>query len=111
MNKLNMTQMLVNAIDQALNDDALKDKITEEDRNNITPAKDNLETLLKEFQNAENKEDAMSKIEEAQKALEDAWNPVAQKIYPQANAQGAGANPFGGNTNNPFGDMFNNAQQ
>ena len=104
--------MLVNSIDQALNDENLKDKITEEDRNNIVPAKDNLESVLKEYQNAENKEDAMLKIEEAQKALEDAWNPVVQKIYAeQQNAQGAqGANPFGAGANNPFGDMFNGAQ-
>lgn len=111
MNKLNMSQMLVNSIDQALNDENLKDKITEEDRNNIVPAKDNLESLLKEYQNAENKEDAMIKIEEAQKALEDAWNPVIQKVYAEQNPQGTqGANPFGAGMNNPFGDMFNGAQ-
>jgi molecular chaperone DnaK len=109
MNKLNMSQMLINGIDQVLNDENMKDKITEEDRNNIVPAKDNLESLLKEYQNAENKEDAMTKIEEAQKALEEAWNPVIQKVYGEQNAQGAqGANPFGGS--NPFGDMFNGAQ-
>lgn len=105
MNKLNMSQMFVNSIDQALNDDNLKDKITEEDRNNITPAKDNLDTLLKEYQKAENKEDAMAKIEEAQKALEETWNPVAQKIYAQAQA----SNPQGAQASNPFGDIFNGA--
>jgi len=111
MNKLNMSQMLVNSINQALDDENLKDKITEEDRNNIIPAKDNLESVLKEYQNAENKEDAMIKIEEAQKALEDAWNPVIQKVYASQNPQGAqGANPFGATGSNPFGDMFNGAQ-
>jgi len=105
MNKLNMSQMFINSIDQALNDDNLKDKITDEDRNNITSAKDNLDTLLKEYQKAENKEDAMSKIEEAQKALEEAWNPVAQKIYAQAQA----SNPQGAQASNPFGDIFNGA--
>lgn len=105
MNKLNMSQMFINSIDQALNDDNLKDKITDEDRNNITSAKDNLDTLLKEYQKAENKEDAMEKIEKAQKALEEAWSPVAQKIYAQAQA----SNPQGAQASNPFGDIFNGA--
>jgi molecular chaperone DnaK (HSP70) len=108
MNKLNMTQMFVNSIDQALKDENLKDKITEEDINNITPVKDNLETLLKEYQTNENKEDAMSKIEEAQKALEEVWNPVAQKIYAQANPQGSTSNQFDGGTFDP--SQFANAQ-
>jgi hypothetical protein len=67
--------------------------------------------LIGHTENAENKEDAMLKIEEAQKALEDAWNPVIQKIYAEQNPQGAqGANPFGGTGSNPFGNMFNGAQ-
>ena len=105
MNKLNMAQMLVNSIDQMLNDENMKDKITEEDRNNITPAKDNLEAVLKEYQTNENKEDAMTKVEEAQKALEEAWQPVVQKIYAEqaaSNGQSQGTNPFTGAAGNPF---------
>ena len=110
MNQLNGAQMLVNAIDQMFNDENMKDKITEEDRNNINPAKDNLSELLKEYQKAENKDDAFDKIMEAQKALEEVWNPFVQKIYAQANPQGAQP----GQGANPFGDMFNggaNTQQ
>ena len=117
MQKLNMAQMLVNSIDQMFKDENMKDKITEEDRNNVTPAKDNLEAVLKEYQNAENKEDAMAKVEEAQKALEEAWQPIVQKLYAEqaANGQTQGANPFDGD--NPFANaqgfdpsQFNNAQ-
>lgn len=103
MNKLNGAQMLINAIDQLFNDENMKDKITEEDRNNINPAKDNLSELLKNYQTAENKDDAFDKIIEAQKALEEVWNPFMQKIYAQANPQGAQPG------SNPFGDMFGGA--
>lgn len=60
----------------------------------------------------EDKEDAMLKIEEAQKAFEEAWNPIVQKIYAEqaANGQTQGANPFGADASNPFRNMFNGAQ-
>jgi molecular chaperone DnaK len=103
MNQLNGAQMLVNAIDNMFADENMKDKITEEDRNNINPAKDNLSELLKNYQTAENKDDAFDKIIEAQKALEEVWNPLMQKIYSQANSQGAQPG------SNPFGDMFGGA--
>ena len=103
MNKLNMAQFLINSIDQMFEDENMKDKITEEDKNNINPAKDNLAEVLKEYQTAEDKEDAMLKVEEAQKALEDVWNPLVKKLYidPNAAANNEGGNPFSGN--NPFG--------
>ncbi len=102
MNKLNMAQFLINSIDQMFEDENMKDKITEEDKNNITPAKDNLAEVLKEYQTAEDKEDAMLKVEEAQKALEEVWNPLVKKLYidPNAAANNEGGNPFTGD--NPF---------
>ena len=104
MNQLNMAQVLVNSINQLFEDENMKDKITEEDRNNINPAKDTLEEALKEYQSAENKDDAFEKVMTAQKALEEVWNPFIQKIYAQANPQGEqGAQPG----SNPFGDIFN----
>ena len=112
MNKLNMAQVLVNSIDQLFNDENMKDKITEEDKNNITPLKDELDKTLKDFQSAENKEDALEKVLTAQKALEEVYNPFIAKLYGQANPQGAqGANPFGAAGSNPFGDMFNGGTQ
>jgi molecular chaperone DnaK len=110
MNKINMAQIILNGCDQALNDENLKDKITQEDRDNIMPLKENLDKLLKEYQTAEDKEKAFNDILTAQKSLEDAWNPVMQKIYAQSNPQGQQANPFGTGGSNPFGDMFNGAQ-
>ena len=110
MNKINMAQIILNGCDQALNDENLKDKITQEDRDNIMPLKENLDKLLKEYQTAEDKEKAFNDILTAQKSLEDAWNPVMQKIYAQSNPQGQQANPFGAGGSNPFGDMFNGAQ-
>ena len=53
----------------------------------------------------ENKEDAFDKIIEAQKALEEVWNPFVQKIYAQANPQGAQPG------SNPFGDIFGGANR
>ena len=110
MNKINMAQIILNGCDQALNDENLKDKITQEDRDNIMPLKENLDKLLKEYQTAEDKEKAFNDILTAQKSLEEAWNPVMQKIYAQSNPQGQQANPFGAGGSNPFGDMFNGAQ-
>ena len=110
MNKINMAQVILNGCDQALNDENLKDKITQEDRDNIMPLKENLDKLLKEYQTAEDKEKAFNDILTAQKSLEEAWNPVMQKIYAQSNPQGQQTNPFGAGGSNPFGDMFNGAQ-
>ena len=109
MNKLNMAQVLVNSINQLFEDENMKDKITDEDRNNINPAKEALDEALKAYQSAENKDEAFDKIMEAQKALEEVYNPFIQKIYAQANPQAAqGVNPFGAaGGSNPFGDMFN----
>ena len=110
MNKINMAQIILNGCDQALNNENLKDKITQEDRDNIMPLKENLDKLLKEHQTSEDKEKAFNDILTAQKSLEEAWNPVMQKIYAQSNPQGQQANPFGAGGSNPFGDMFNGAQ-
>ena len=111
MNKINMAQIILNGCDQALNDENLKDKITQEDRDNVIPAKEKLDSLLKEYQKAEDKEKAFNDILEAQKELENVWNPIMQKLY--ASSQGTGqpqGNPFGTTGSNPFGDMFKGAQ-
>jgi hypothetical protein len=79
-------------------------KITDEDREKIKPVKDNLESLLKDYQNAENKEEAISNIEAARQGLQEVWDPIIQKIYAAAAPQGTnGANPFANmNGDNPF---------
>lgn len=101
MNKLNGAQFLVNSIDKLLEDDNLKDKITDEDREKIKPVKDNLESLLKDYQNAENKEEAIANIEAARQGLQEVWDPIIQGIYAASAPQSSdGSNPFAGN--NPF---------
>lgn len=99
-NKLNQAQMLLNAIENTSNDESMKDKITDEERNSIKPACDNLRDLLKEYSTAENKDDALEKVLTAQKSLEEVWNPIMTRLYqPQSDAQ-SGQNPFSQ-------DMFN----
>lgn len=101
-NKLNQAQMLLNAIENTTGDESMKDKITDEERDSIKPACDNLRDLLKEYSTSENKDDALEKVLSAQKALEEIWNPIMARVYqPQGNAASAG-------TSNPFSqDMFN----
>lgn len=110
MNKLNGAQFLVNSIDKLLEDDNLKDKITDEDREKIKPVKDNLESLLKDYQNAENKEEAIANIEAARQGLQEVWDPIIQGIYAASAPQSSdGSNPFAGN--NPFaGQGFDPSQ-
>ena len=103
MNKLNNIQSFVNSIDHMLEDETIKDKFTEEDRNNILTAKNNLDELLKEYNTSKNKEDMMAKIDAAEKILQDAWEPVVKKIYESDPNQQNGANPFAGAAGNPFG--------
>ena len=97
--KLNSAQAYVNAIDKLLDDESMKDKITDDERKSIVEAKTTLSDKLKAYEKAENKETAMSEIESAQKELENVYSPVIAKIYAATNPQGAqqGANPFAGN--------------
>lgn len=110
MNKLNMAQAYSNSIDTVLGDDKLKEKITDDERNKITEAKEKLDTVIKEYSASEDRDKALSNVEEARKNLESVYNPVMAKIYADTNPNGnTQNNPFGGNgfnfndINNPFG--------
>lgn len=107
MNKLNTTQSFVNSINALLEGD-MKDKLSEEETTKLTEMNNTLDEKLKAYETAEDKEVAMSDIENAQKALEEYYTPIITRIYqeanPQAGQEAAGANPFGA-----AGDIFNGA--
>lgn len=102
MNKLNAAQAYINSIDSVLKDEAMKDKITDDERKSISEAKTVLSDKLKAYEKSENKETSMTEIVDAQKSLEDVYSPVISRIYaeanPQASQNGSGIDP----------SMFNN---
>ena len=111
MNKLNEAQMFVNAFDNTLNLDGVKDKVTQEDRDNVTPLKEKLDAALKAYSSAEDKEKAFEDVVKAEEEFQAVWNPLMEKVYGNQNPQGQPqGNPFGAGGSNPFGDMFNGAQ-
>ena len=102
MNKLNVAQSYINSIDSVLKDEAMKDKITDDERKSISEAKTVLSDKLAAYEKSENKETSMTEILNAQKALEDVYSPVISRIYAEANPQAAQ------NTNGFDPSMFNN---
>jgi molecular chaperone DnaK len=113
--KLNMSQAYVNGIEKLLEDETASAALTEDEKNSLKPLMESLNTALKAYESAENKDAAMKTIEDAQKALEEVYNPIISRMYaaanPQAGTDGANANPFGnaadmfGGANGPFGNM------
>ena len=105
--KLNMSQSYVNGVEKLLTDEKTSASLTEDEKNSLKPLVETLNDALKAYENAEDKDAAMKTIEDAQKKLEDVYNPIISRMYASANPQGANnANP------NPFGnaaDMFNGA--
>lgn len=102
MNKLNVAQSYINSIDSVLKDEAMKDKITDDERKSISEAKTVLSDKLAAYEKSENKETSMTEILNAQKALEDVYSPVISRIYAETNPQAAQ------NTNGFDPSMFNN---
>ena len=105
--KLNMSQSYANGVERLLTDETASASLTEDEKNSLKPLVETLNDALKAYENAEDKDVAMKTIEDAQKKLEDVYNPIISRMYASANPQGANnANP------NPFGnaaDMFNGA--
>ena len=109
-----MAQAYFNAIDKVFEDETMKDKITEDDKNKIMPLKENLDETLKAYEKVENKDEALKNVEDAQKALEDVYNPIIAKLYAEANPQAAQgfsaqdfSNMFTGGGNSPFNGATN----
>lgn len=106
MNKLNAAQAYINSIDSVLKDEAMKDKITEDERKSISEAKTVLSDKLAAYEKSENKETSMTEIVDAQKALEDVYSPVISRIYAEANPQ-ASQNGIDTSTFNNFATNAN----
>ena len=89
IDKLNSFESYAYAIRSAIEDDATKDKITEDQRKQLT---DGIEAIL-----AAVKEKDVAKAETAQKDLEKIFSPIASELYKQAdvNANAAGNADFG----------------
>lgn len=104
MNKLNAAQAYINSIDSVLKDEAMKDKITDDERKSISEAKTVLSDKLKAYEKSENKETSITEIVDAQKALEDVYSPVISRIYAEANPQASQ------NSNGIDPSMFNNSK-
>lgn len=99
--KMNAADSFAFGIEKAISDLG-DDKITSEQKSDI-------EEKIKSLREALKENDA-EKVEEARKALEDAWSPIATEIYKdsssEANGNSAGnSNPFDSafGQNNPFG--------
>jgi molecular chaperone DnaK len=96
--KINQAESYMYGVEASLKDVAMKEKFTEDERKQIEDLKDELSKALEERD--------VEKIEAAQKALNDVYQPIITRIYketmPQQQADGAeGATANG----NPFSQM------
>ena len=117
MKFINQAQMVLNGVTNTFEDEKMKEKLTEQDKENIESVKKPLEDALNDYQKAEDKDEAYKKIEDTYKAFTDIYQPIIEKIYQEVNPQQPQAdeqptsNPFGNfnaNGSNPFADgMFN----
>lgn len=103
IDKINQAESFKYGVENALKDDAMGSKFTDDEKQQIEP-------LLKELDEALQTKD-LAKIEPAQKALDDVFKPIITRIYketaPQQDAS-QNSNPFSQmNGDNPF----NNTQQ
>lgn len=102
INEINQAETFVYSIKNILNDEAMKDKIVDDERSHL----EDLVKVAEEKIGTRNVAD----IKAAKEELEKVWAPVAQRLYQStqgANAGSAGGtNPgdiFGQNGDNPFG--------
>ena len=95
-NFINQSEMMALMIDKSLNDENLKDKLTDEDREAVKP-------ILEKVKEAVSKRD-VEEVKTTMDELNKVWEPIVKKIYPQQDqnidpSQFAG---MGGNPENPF---------
>ena len=76
------------SVRNSVNDEKLKDKFTDEDKNKIVKEVDEITKWLESHPNAETQE-----YESKQKKLEDLFNPVMTRIYQQGAGSQPGFNP------------------
>lgn len=86
IDKLNSCEHYAYAIQQVLDDESLKDKITEEQRKQLS---EKVDSLLEAIKNKD-----LAKAETVQKELEKLFSPIASELYkqPDVNAQQAAGN-------------------
>ena len=102
INELNQMETFAFSVKNTLNNEQFKDKITDEQRNEIKPLLDELEEKLKTHN--------LDEIRPAKENLEKVFQPIITKIYeeaakaaqPQDGTTADGANPFDNVSGNPF---------
>ena len=95
-NFINQSEMMALMIEKSLNDENLKDKLTDEDREALKP-------VLEKVKEAVSKRD-VEEVKTTMDELNKVWEPIVKKIYPQQD-QNIDPNQFngmGGNPENPF---------
>lgn len=91
LDKLNSYEHYAYAVQNVLDDETMKDKITEEQRKQLT---EGVEKVLDAIKEKDSK-----KAESAQKELEGVFGPIASELYKQSN-------PNSGQPNSDFGQQF-----
>ena len=74
-NFINQSEMMALMIEKSLNDENLKDKLTDEDREAVKPVLDK----VKEAVSKRDVEEVKTTMDELNKV----WEPIVKKIYPQ----------------------------
>lgn len=97
IDKMNQADGMAFSIEKLLNDESMKDKISDTEKSTIKP-------LCEAVHTAVSAKD-IDKVNEAEKVLTDAWTPIATKLY-QSQQNNSQSNPmgdmFGGSAQNPF---------
>ena len=95
-NFINQSETMALMIEKSLNDENLKDKLTDADREAVKP-------VLEKVKEAVSKRD-VEEVKTTMDELNKVWEPIVKKIYPQQD-QNIDPNQFGGmggNPENPF---------
>lgn len=102
VNTINEASSFAFSINNMLNDDAMKDKISDTEKSDIESAVKSVEDAVKE--------NDVEKVKSAKETLEKVWAPVASKLYQSQNAGGS-ENGTDGQTQSgtPFDDIVKNA--
>ena len=93
---INQSETMALMIEKSLNDDNLKDKLTDEDKEAVKPA-------LEKVKEAVSKRD-VEEVKTAMDELNKVWEPIVKKIYPQQdqNIDPSQFDGMSGNPENPF---------
>ena len=93
---INQSETMALMIEKSLNDENLKDKLTDEDKEAVKPA-------LEKVKEAVSKRD-VEEVKTAMDELNKVWEPIVKKIYPQQdqNIDPSQFDGMSGNPENPF---------